>query len=200
MVNIVTLIRLYKTIGKTGYPMKCYPRSVVNFSNFKYPNIGVSEAETTTSQSEDRNELNQTVCSDQVSLQGTTIFINLPKKSDEFIKDLEWTLYKRGANIVDFLSKRVTHIIIDDHNVDYELSSFDKLIATKKYCRSVKLVKKSLKNSAQKVKNSVSCTDQAKKFGIKFVHISNIYNPTFDWAKGTVDKYHYTSKWLEDQS
>ena len=76
----------------------------------------------------------------------------------------------------------------------------DKLIATKKYCRSMKLVKKSVEISAQKVKNSLSCIDQAKKFGIKFVHISNIYNPTFDWAAVTVDKYHYTSKWLEDQS
>ena len=34
---------------------------------------------------------------------------------------------------MDFLSKRVTHIITDNHDVDYTSSSMDKLIAAKKY-------------------------------------------------------------------
>ena len=135
----------------------------------------------------------------QKSLQGTTIFINLPRKNDDYIKDLERTLYKRGAIISDFLSKRVSHIITDE-DVDYQSSSMNKLTVARKYSRSMILVKKSLENSQQQIRNTLSCFDQAKKFGIKLVHISNAFNPMLEWTKNTVDKHGYTSKWLVDQS
>jgi len=134
------------------------------------------------------------------SLQGTIIFLNLPKESDDFIKNMKRRLYKRGAIISDFLTKRVTHIVTND-DMDTKPDK-RKLIASKKYSRSMMLVKKSLKISEQRIRNSLSCVEQAKSFGIKFVNISDVSKPIIYWtnSKSTVNKHNYTYKWLENQS
>ncbi|CAB3991830.1 Hypothetical predicted protein [Paramuricea clavata] len=132
----------------------------------------------------------------QTPLEGTIFFLNLPGKDKNAITNIERIVCRKGALISDFLHKKVTHIIIEsvDRNKPEKTTGIRKFYSPS--IRSKLILQNSLKQAGE-MRNSLNCLEQAKKFGIKIVYLSELLNPNFDWCKDVNMKTKYVRTWID---
>ena len=141
---------------------------------------------------------------EKTSLEGTIFFLNLPREKC-FIEIVERTLCERGATLSYFLNKNVTHIVIDN---EVDLKEIGKCQPPKNFVntRSMRMIQKSQETLANnKLLNTLSGVEQALKFGIKVVRLSEIVNPCLnkDVLTKTMERHvvrnkqMYVADWLD---
>jgi hypothetical protein len=127
-------------------------------------------------------------------LQGTIFFLNLPRESEATKKNIRRIIRAKGASISDFFDKRITHVVVDrDNSQDTHAEARTKLSLP--FTRPTLLVKESLKQSGGP-QNNTNCVEQAKKFGITVVYVSELLHPNFRWCKGINIKTKYVHTWV----
>ena len=143
------------------------------------------------------NESSSNVTNESIQktpLQGTIFFLNLPEETAAVIKNVERIICEKGALISDFLYKKVTHIIVDRKKAAKSTHQARKLYSPS--TRSARMVQISLKKTG-KLRNSLNCLEQAKRFGIKIIYLSELFNPNFRWCKDVDMKAKYVRTWID---
>ena len=131
----------------------------------------------------------------KIPLQGTIFFLNLPEQTAAVIQNVERVICKKGALISDFLYIKVTHIIVHRKNPAKSTRKARQFYSPS--TRSVLMVQISLKKTGN-LRNSLNCLEQAKRFGIKIIYLSELLNPNFNWYKYVDMKAKYVRTWIDE--